>query len=72
MLSRAATSDGMHGTCAAAMAVFARLLLHNGNLFLEVFAQAGSVGHSGRQWPDSFLQFLDQWLDRCEAVICMP
>ncbi|KAK9787255.1 hypothetical protein WJX73_002919 [Symbiochloris irregularis] len=53
---------------AAAMAVFARLLLHNGNFLLEVFVQAGSLGPSGRQWPESFLQFLDQWLDRFDII----
>ena len=49
---------------AAAMSVFARLLLHNGNFFLEIFAQAGGLGPSNSHWPDSFLKFLDQWLDR--------
>lgn len=55
---------GGPGLCAAAMSVFARLLLHNGAFFLEIFAQSGALGLGHSQWPESFIKFLDQWLDR--------
>lgn len=53
---------------AAAMSVFARLLLQDGSMFMEIFTQSGGLNSSGSDWPESFMKFLDRWLDRFDII----
>ena len=71
----------MHATmCAASLAVFARVLLHNAPACLELFGSAARAGQlpvgdgapsGGPEAAEQLLlALLDLWLDRCASPAC--